>query len=160
MRNGCGDDWFLLFDRNGAALKGFAHEYPLASNSTFAMCIRQEVPPVFESFLNEPAFSMNMASFCIWRRHTDSKWNVVSPPSEKASPELDGSAELISIFDGKPESYWNWAMDYYEREISLAAVEAIYVQQPLDNRLISVLNPALSLSDIHVDVCEIGYPVN
>ncbi len=26
MRNGSGDDWFLLLDATGAALKGFAHE--------------------------------------------------------------------------------------------------------------------------------------
>ena len=26
MRDGCGDDWFLLFDHYGAALEGFLHE--------------------------------------------------------------------------------------------------------------------------------------
>jgi len=35
MRNGCGDDWFLLFNSHGAALKGFAHEYPLAGDASF-----------------------------------------------------------------------------------------------------------------------------
>ncbi len=30
MRNGCGDDYFILFSSAGVALKGFAHECPMA----------------------------------------------------------------------------------------------------------------------------------
>src|SRR5436190_14373244 len=70
MRNGCGDDWFLLFDEFGAALKGFAHEYPLAGDAAFAARIQQDVPAGFASFLREPAFGMESASFCLWRRRT------------------------------------------------------------------------------------------
>src|SRR6185295_12440255 len=78
MRNGCGDEWFLLFDCHGAALKGLAHEYPLAGEASFAALIQKVVPSVFASFLREPAFDMGAASFCIWRRHADSAWSVVS----------------------------------------------------------------------------------
>src|SRR5689334_10660936 len=46
MRNGCGDHWFLLFDLNGAALVGFAHEYSLAKDSSFANRIQEIVPSV------------------------------------------------------------------------------------------------------------------
>ncbi len=158
MRNGCGDDWFLLFDDNGAALKGFAHEYPLAKDVSFVGRIHQTVPPFFASFLNEPAFTMSRASFCIWRRRTDSKWSVVSPLNGSISPEQDGSGEMINIFDCKPESYQVWATNYYEREVSLAAVQAIYKHQPLTDKLVSNLNSDLSLSSVYQDVNEIGYP--
>jgi len=79
MRNGCGDEWFLLFDRHGAALKGLAHEYPLAGDASFAARIQEAVPPCFSSFLREPAFDMARASFCLWRGQTDLAWSVVSP---------------------------------------------------------------------------------
>ena len=145
MRNGCGDDWFLLFDPHGVALKGFAHEYPLAGDASFATRIQQTVPPVFVSFLHEPAFSMELASFCIWRRRSDSAWRVVSPASGRVSTDEDGSAELLGILDGNSETYLSWAVDYYEREISPVAVRAIYEHQALSNDLVASLNPELAL---------------
>jgi hypothetical protein len=159
MRNGSGDDWFLLFDPHGAALKGFAHEYPLAADPSFAARIRQTVPPVFASFLKEPAFSMKLASFCIWRRHMDSGWSVVLPANGQVSPAEDGSAELLGILDGDPETYQVWATDYYERDIALQAVRAIYEHHTLNERLLEKLNAELALSDLMKDVIEIGYPV-
>ncbi len=158
MRDGCGDDWFLLFDKNGAALKGFAHESSLAKDDSFPKHIQQNVPSLFASFLQEPAFSMNKASFCIWRRYADQKWSVVSPLCGGILPELDGSADLIGIFDGNPESYKNWATDYYEREVPLVSVEAIYAHQPLSEQLIANLNPDIPFSNAYADALEIGYP--
>lgn len=52
MRNGSGDDWFLLFP--------------------------SEVPPEFSSFLNEPAFSLANATFCYWRRAAEATWSRVA----------------------------------------------------------------------------------
>lgn len=159
MRNGCGDDWFLLFDPHGAALKGFAHECPLAGDASFSARIQQTVPPVFASFLHEPAFSMDVASFCVWRRLSDSTWTVVTPASGRVSPEEDGSAELLGILDGNPETYQSWGVDYYEREIPLTAVSAVYEHQILTNQLLATLNPELALANIAKDAIEIGYPV-
>jgi hypothetical protein len=159
MRDGCGDNWFILFDRNGAALIGFAHEYPLAKDSSFAKRIQETVPAVYASFLTEPAFRMGAASFCMWRRTDDLAWNVVIPATGPVSPEEDGSAELIRIFDGQPLSYQIWAENYYERAISLPSVQAIYEHQPLTERLVANLNPELSLSQIMTEAVEIGYPL-
>ncbi len=158
MRNGCGDDWFLFFDRHGAALKGFAHEYSLAGEPSFAARIQETIPPVFASFLREPAFSMDMASFCIWRDRTDPAWSVVSPVNGRVSPEEDGSAELIGILEGNPGTYRVWAANYYEREIPLPAVQAIYGHQTLSEHLIATLNSECALSDVNSDALEIGYP--
>jgi hypothetical protein len=158
MRNGCGDHWFLLFNVHGAALKGFAHEYPLAGDASFAARIQSTVPPVFASFLHEPAFSMAAASFCIWRSRTDPIWSVVSPATGPVSPEEDGSAELLGIFDGNSETYRLWAEDYYEREIAPTAVRSIDDHQALSDRLVTTLNVELALPDITKDAIEIGYP--
>ena len=159
MRNGCGDDWFLLFGPFGAAFKGFAHEYPLAGEVSFVARIQETVPGVFASFLKEPAFSMNMATFCMWRRHTDAFWSVVSPANRVISPEEDGSAELINILDGDPTTYQAWAVDYYEREIPLVPVQAIYGHRALSEQLVASLNPERALSDVTADSLEIGYPI-
>jgi hypothetical protein len=156
MRDGCGDEWFLWVGREGAALKGFAHESPLAGDRSFATRIHQTVPSCFASFLNEPAFTMDRATFCIWRRRADSTWNVVST-TERTSVE-DGSAELLGILDGRPETYLAWAADYYERAVAPEAVRALYHHQALTERLVRELNSDLTLSDIAADATEIGYP--
>jgi hypothetical protein len=158
MRNGSGDEWFLLFDKNGAALKGLAHEYPLAGDTRFADRIQEAVPRDFHSFLQEPAFDMQSATFCIWRRHTDKKWSVVTLADRPASPQEDGSGFLISILDGKPKTYCSYARDYYDREIPLAAVEAIYRHEELSDELVAKLNPEVELSDLVADAAQIGYP--
>lgn len=157
MRNGCGDEWFLLFNPVGAALKGLAHESPRAGDDSFPAQIQKLVPPDFSSFLQEPAFSMQSASFCLWRRHTDRQWSVVIPTHGSISPNDDGSEELLTILDGEPATYQQWAQDYYERPISLNAVRAIYTHESLNEELIAALNPEVSLPDISGDIAEIGY---
>ena len=159
MRNGCGDDWFLLFDPHGAALKGFAHEYPLAGDASFSVRIQQTVPTIFASFLREPAFSMDMATFCLWRRRADAVWSVVLPANGRVSAEQDGSAELLGILDCDPETYRVGAMESHEREIPLSTVRALYEHQILTDQLVTSLNKELRVSDSKKDALEIGYPV-
>lgn len=159
MRNGEGDDWFLLFDKHGAALKGFAHEFPLAGEA-FAARIQEVVPAVFESFLREPAFSMNLASFCLWRQWTDSTWRVVTPAKGPVTPEADGSAELLGILDNRPETYFDWATAYYERQISLEVIRGFYEFEAVTDKLIAALNPGLTVSDVAHDAAKIGYPID
>jgi len=158
MRNGSGDEWFLLFDKNGAALKGLAHESPVVAEGAFARRIQETVPKALETFLKEPAFAMEWASFCIWRARTDSGWKVVLPAEGHTALKEDGSEDLIWIFDGKPETYQEWAQDYYGRDIPLKAVQAIYAHQALSEELVSALNEELGMDDLVADAREIGYP--
>ncbi len=158
MRDGCGDDWFLLFAPWGAALKGFAHESALAKHPSFPDRVQQSLPSSFASFLNEKAFSMDRATFCWWRGHSDSRWSVVSLDDTHPSSDLDGSAELLGILDGNPQTYQMWAQSYYERDVSLLAVQAIYEHRPLDEALLAALNPELTPVELRPDIDEIGYP--
>ena len=93
MRNGSGDDWFLLLDHAGAALKGFAHE--LADSFLLSQNIQTQVPADFSSFLNEPAFSMQHATFCYWRKSGDSSWSKVD-----GGPDDDGADEMLALLGG------------------------------------------------------------
>ena len=158
MSDGGGDEWFVLFTPAGAALKGLAHE--LASDKTFPDRIQQRVPPEFHSFLNEPAFSMEHATFCFWRREAVLHWTVVQPAFALLSAETDGSHELLQILDQEPATYQAWSQDYYERDIPLAPIRAIYDHLPLSTELLATLNPDLQLADLATDAEAIGYPLS
>ena len=44
MRNGSGDDWFILFSDCGAAIKGLDHETSIARDKVFAVEVQKNVP--------------------------------------------------------------------------------------------------------------------
>ena len=160
MRNGSGDEWFLHFASWGAALKGLAHESPLARDRTLPERIRRTLPPSFASFLQEPAFCLDQTSFCLWREPDELAWNVVrTAAGELPLPDEDGSAELLTILDGQPPTYQAWAEEYYERAVPLAGVRAVYEHRPLDQALLDLLHSGLTLADLAADAAEIGYPV-
>ncbi len=164
MRDGSGDEWFCLFNDVGAALKGFDHESVMSpwcnDGHTVWKGVLDAVPPVFSSFLNEPAFSMKDTTFCIWRTNEDSAWRV-GKIEFPGGPEddADGSQGLISILDGKPATYQSWAEEYYERPVSLAAVERIYAHEHLTDELTRELNLEIELKTVSPDAAQIAYPM-
>jgi hypothetical protein len=101
---------------------------------------------------------MDRATFCLWRRHGDTQWNVVLPSSPAVEPD-DGSAELLRLLDADPNSYQAWAESYYEQSVPVAAVRAIYEHSPLTPDLLSRLNPELTLAAVREDAAEIDYPI-
>ncbi len=157
MRDGSGDEWFLLFDSAGAAMKGFAHETLMAAASPWPGVI-SEVPPTFARFLNEPAFSLEDTTFCIWRSLSDNQWQrgkIGYPDGD----DPDGSADLLFILDGRPQTYREWAEEYYGAEVSLAAVKHIYEHHHLTPEVVAELNEQVTLESLKGDLEEIGYPI-
>lgn len=151
MRNGSGDDWFLLLDPAGAALKGFAHE--LAHDPELARSIPLQLPTAFSSFLGEPAFSMENASFCFWRGTHDAVWHKL-----ESTIAEDGSDELLALLVNGPAAYKAWAEDYYELPVPLDAVSAVFAHQPLAETLILALNPEADMTQVHAEAEGIAYP--
>ena len=120
--------------------------------------IFESLPRQFEPFRTEPAFDTANSTFCIWRSVSDTSWHCgVSTFPEGGDP--DGSERLLSILDGEPSRYAEFASWYYEVEFPLASVAAIYQHQPLTSDLIRTLNGAATLEAIERDLLEIGYPV-
>lgn len=150
MRNGCGDDWFLLFDAVGAALKGFAHE--LAGDNTFTANLTNQVPAAFANFLGEPAFSMGSATFCYWRGVEEGQWNKVHGLLTD-----DGSDEMLSLLVAGPLGYKSWAESYFEIEVDLQTVTAVFDHAPLTEEIILALNPEADVDLVLNDADEIGY---
>ncbi len=159
MRNGSGDHYFILYLKDSLIVKGFAKEsksgiYCLQSNELWPMMLLG-VPDVFqESFLKEPAFSMDETSFLYWRLGTDKEWQTSVDDLAEGD---NGAQQLLQILDGNPRTYWQWAESYYEREIPLEVVAMFYSGKPLTSQMIKLLNPSLEINDLRADLDEIGY---
>jgi hypothetical protein len=160
MRNGQGDDWFLLFGPFGVGIKGLAHETKLAGDAELLAEARHRIPSAFSSFLNEPAFGWDWMSFCYWRSQQDRAWSrVVHPRAERAELE-DGSSEFLALLHEPASAYVEFAEWYYERSLPLPVVEVIYRNEPVTQEVVQALNSELSLSAVAADAAEIGFPLS
>lgn len=161
MRNGSGDEFFALFNRAGCFMKGFAHEYPMSPYRSHPPKlwpgILDNVPAEFAKGLKQPAFSMNEVTFCIWRSYSDSSWSH-GPIDFPKGEDPDGSAYLLAILDGNPESYCEFADEYWESTVPVDAVAHIYNHLPLTKSLVKSLNAEAELGELKNDLVEIGYP--
>jgi hypothetical protein len=160
MRNGSGNEYFLLFASAGAILKGFDHESPMspwidAQNAVWPGVLDQ-VPEGFAAFLTEPAFNLKDTTFCIWRTGSDSVWRCGSISFPEGS-DPDGSEGLLWAFDGNPATYAEFAREYYEMNPADGAIEKIYSHQPLTAELVAALNPDKDVAESLRDAEEIGY---
>src|SRR5688500_10860335 len=117
-------------------MKGFGHESAMspwsADEEKLWPGIFEDVPEEFQSFLSEPAFSIQETTFCIWRRYIDSSWQVgrIDYPDED---DPDDSEKILSILDGLPSTYKEFAEAYYEKQLDLDAIEHVYRHEPLTN---------------------------
>jgi len=161
MRNGSGDDYFLLFTEHGAVLKGFDHESEMSPYAkkppTLWPGIYDGIPAALAGFLMEPAFKISDATFCVWRSKEDERWRSGTIVREEPG-DPDGSATLLDLLDGNPEKYVQFAIDYYETTIPLAAVETVFRFEPLTRDIVQALNPDIEPEQLIADLEEIGYP--
>jgi len=171
MRNGMGDDLCALFTKDGCFLKGFDHTAPMTPYAKRSQRVWRgvldSVPACFASGLNEPAFMMDDTTFCIWRQYDDNCWQCgkIKFPKTKlrfdGKPiDPDGSGDLLSPYDGKPETYLAWASDYFSRSkpLTLEHVRHVYAHKPLTAKLVKEINPKLTLAELAADITEINYP--
>lgn len=160
MRDGSGDEYFLLFTAAGALLKGFAHTAPMSSYAQRPPRawpgVLDALPAPFAALLDDPALCAADTTFCIWRGASDAAWRR-GPVSYPAGPDPDGSARLLAILDGNPQTYHAYAEAYYERPVSLAAVAHLYDYRPLTPEIVDMLAPGRA-AELQADLDEIQYP--
>lgn len=161
MRNGSGDEYFILFDSHGAIMKGFDHESVMSPWSTDEERvwpgIFEDVPPEFQSFLSEPAFSIHETTFCVWRRYVDMAWQVGNIDYPDGN-DPDGSEYMLSILDGQPSSYKEFAESYYEKQLDLDAIEHIYHHELLTTEIVARINDEVTPESLMADLNQIDYP--
>lgn len=62
------------------------------------------------------------------------------------------------MFDGRPETYVDFAAEYFEKKIEVDLVRRVYAHEPLSPPLVTGLNAEAAWKDILNDVEEIHYP--
>ena len=144
MRNGEGDDWFIVFTPAGVFLKSFWHEYrpPLTPAAIY-----DGIPAGFEAQRVEPAFSMACVTYGGWC--DDRGWTLrglLAPMKHE-----------IEMLAGAPETYQAYAADYFEVDVPLDAVAHVLDGRPLDDVLLARLRPECTLAELADDLTEIGY---
>jgi hypothetical protein len=157
MRNGSGDHWFALFTHDGAGIVGLAHEAPMFRPGEPLEGMFDGLPGALAELRSEPAFDAGNCSFCLWSLGAEGAWRRGAAPMP-VGDDPDGSASLLGLLDRDPRSYIAFASDYYDADIPLDSVQAIYDHAPLSASLVSSLNQGVSVGDLEPDLAEIGYP--
>lgn len=159
MRDGSGDEWFLLFlDTGWCGLKGLAHESEATQVDGLAERVRKVVPSQLGDFSNEPAFAWDDTSFCYWYDPSCGRWNdgvVAAGFSEELGT---GAEDLLRILRGNPADYCAFAEEYFEVIVPPEAVKDIYERTPLTPKIVSALNPQADMATIAAQIWNIGYP--
>lgn len=151
-RDGCGDDYFILFSPDGrAAIKGFDHE---AFGGGAVPGVLDGLPDSFADFRDEPAFSMDDTTFCLW--NAGSGWER-SRSLSNATVEQDGSARMLALLVGTPADYVAHARDNFEIDVDEDIVARFFDLEPLTPALAGALHSHADLEAID-DLDDIGYP--
>ncbi|TAE19256.1 MAG: hypothetical protein EAZ95_02380 [Bacteroidetes bacterium] len=164
MRDGEGDEFFILFNQAGAVINGFAIDSDMngwVDDNTQEIWegVIDSVPQEFLPFIQTEPIPSIGTTFCIWRKHTDSAWQVGKIDFPTDDDYGDGSGEMLDILDGKPATYHAFAEAYYERPIPLAWIEYVYAHKPLTREAVLALNPSTEDWDaLSEDLQEIDYP--
>jgi hypothetical protein len=166
MCDGSGDEYSIVFSAAGAYVRGFAHESPMspyAGNGPWPGVL-DDVPAVFRPCVEEPAFSdeegMPLVTACLWRGAGEAAWRTGSigfPVAAEGDP--DGAGRLFRLLvDRSPEAFRDFAEDYYQTPVSLAAVRHGYRLEPLTDAVVGALSPGTAVDRLAVDIAAIGYP--
>ena len=143
MRNGQGDEWFIVFGPHGVFVKAFWHEYPHQNVAK----IYQGLPTPLRPQLKEPAFSMRHVTFGGW--HDGTSWTLRG----NAVPMADD----LAILSGDPKKYVAYAADYFEATLPVAAVAHVLSGKRLDAKLVKRISTERTLAELKADLAVIAY---
>ncbi|AYA37170.1 hypothetical protein D3Y59_08970 [Hymenobacter oligotrophus] len=156
MNDGEGDQMLVLFRKEGCCINGYLEGYDQADKNE----LTRGLPEVFKEFIyREPVNSIG-TTFCLWYT-PEAGWQTGVPGHGE-----DGSEELLYIFDGKPETYTEWANEYFIAEtdrkpLALGAVAHIYRGEVLTKAVVhSIMEELEDWPQLEADLQEIGYPYN
>jgi hypothetical protein len=164
MKNGCGDDMFIVFADEGTIIKGFAHESSISPYQTYPLKvwpgILESVPEEMNRFLSEVSLEFNITTFCLWQTNPEDGWQHGELTSIPGDDDTDGSKMLLAILDGNPETYRTWAFGYYGISIRATPIREIYNHMPLSKAFITQLNPERNIQEAFAEARDIGYPIS
>jgi hypothetical protein len=145
MRNGCGDEWFMVFELGGVFLKAFWHD---EIDYEDAAKLYEGLPAQLQPQLTEPAFAMENVTFGGW--HDGTTWtlrgNATGPMQEQ-----------LEILSGAPEKYRAYAADYFEVDVPLDTIAHVLAGKQLDDELLKRIGSTRTLTELKDDLAEIAY---
>lgn len=154
MRDGSGDLMNILFLEKNCVINGFAHEFQKNQKSD----LTTNLPEMYNDFIfGEPVASLG-TTFCLWTNETEN-WEA-----GLIKDYNDNSEELLAIFDGNPQTYIDWASDYFEDSyketgIPLNTVTEIYQGKILTKEMVlSLVEEIEDWKLLEEDLKEINYP--
>jgi hypothetical protein len=143
MRNGEGDDWFIVFAPAGVFVKAFWHEYPREDVDD----IYAGLPKGLAAQRKEAAFSMEDVTFGGF--HDGKQWTLRG----NAKPMRDD----LAILTGDAKKYRAYVQAVFERKVPLDAIEHVLAGDKLDAKLVARITDERTLADLKDDLAEIGY---
>jgi hypothetical protein len=168
MQNGSGDEYSIVFLDDGAAYaRGFDHESPVSpwdNDGDLWPGLIDGLAERFVKYVREPAFGCDGIpdmTVCLWTESdVAGSWEHGSVPPPGGPGDQSG-AETLFFLVSRPEpgQYRAWASSYYGIDIDTAAVADIYASRPLDQELVSRINPGRMLSEMLDELRQAGYPV-
>ena len=154
MRNGQGDHMLILFHNQGCVINGMTHEYYPKDKSK----LTKGLPSIYNEFIfGEPVHSIG-TTFCLWTNE-ESSWEIGDLDTFE-----DGSGEMLHIFDGNPQTYIDWAKQYYEDSFTIKAdttkiISSLYQGAMLTKSMVfSLVEKLDDWQQLADDLKEINYP--
>lgn len=169
MQNGSGDEYSIVFLADGAAYaRGFDHESPMSAwgnGGELWPGLTDGIPGRFLKYVHEPAFwcdGVPDMTVCLWTGSgAAGSWEHGSIPPPGGPGDQSGAGRLFGLVSRpEPGQYRAFARSYYEVGIDAAAAADIYASRPLDQDLISRINPGRVLSEMLDELRQVGYPVS
>lgn len=148
MRDGEGNEFFILFLENGAIGNLIVKNVPI-DKSFRTGDVFDSVPNVYRHFGFEPAFQVKDSSLLFWWDTDKQSW-LCKTKLKKYN--------YLGFLIGDPNVYLNFANAYYEVNIDLEAIEYFFSFKVANEEKVKALNPEISLENIKEDLDEIGYP--
>lgn len=144
MRDGCGSHYYLLFDRQKNSCVGKLYDKLL----DVIILSDQKDLVAFEDFAKEPAFEQDATTLFFYITKEDFKWQSVP---------LLTDIPFLGFLANNEKAYLPWAEDYYEIEVDIESVAAVFANQSLTTMMVMQLNPDCDLAKLKDDLKIIGY---
>lgn len=144
MRNGEGDEWFIVFDGEHALMKAYWRD---AQREDPAV-VYAGLPAALEPQRNETAFSMDQVTFGGFYE-PGIGWTL------RGNPEP--LAEGLCILSGDVGAYRSYAAGYFEVDVPIEAIEHVLMGKPLDTGIVASIAKDRTLESLESDLAEIGF---
>ena len=151
-----GDLMNILFLKDRCVINGFSYQYQNNKKSE----VTKNLPEIYNEFIFGEPVTSNGTSFCLWTNE-NGNWEVGNILNYN-----DNSSEIFEIFDGNPQTYIDWASEYYEgyykeTGIPIEIVTQIYEGKPITKEMaLSIAEEVRDWKLLEDDLKEINYPYN